>query len=141
MRGVDKYQLLPMYLVERKRMNKWYMKLFRRLLNTTVLNSLVTYRQNIGRKVDHLKFRTDLVKHSMLCEMSGHHDGHNTVNRLSERHFPRLSPTEKKCKPTRQCVVCNKRDKSRETVYYCGDCDVALYVDGCFEAYHTSKIY
>jgi hypothetical protein len=34
-------------------MNKWYTKLFRRLLTVTVLNSLVTYRQNVGRKVDH----------------------------------------------------------------------------------------
>jgi hypothetical protein len=31
--GVDlKDQLLHSYLIERKRMNKWYMKLFRRLL-------------------------------------------------------------------------------------------------------------
>jgi hypothetical protein len=35
MGGVDlKDQLLHSYLTERKRMNKWYMKLFRRLLNT-----------------------------------------------------------------------------------------------------------
>ena len=53
-------------------MNRWYMKLFRRLLNVMVLNSLVTYTQNVERKVYHLKFRIDLVegllvKHSMLC--------------------------------------------------------------------------
>jgi len=97
-------------------MNRWYTKLFRRLLNATVLNSLVTYRQNVERKVDHLKFRIYLVegllvKHSMLHGMSGHHDGDNTVNRLMEHHFPRISPTEKKCKPTRQCDVYSKRNK------------------------------
>jgi hypothetical protein len=107
--------------VERKRMDRWYMK-FRRLLNAMVLSSLVTYRQNVERKVDHLKFRIDLVKgllvkHSMLRGMSGHHDGDNTVNRLTERHFPRLSPTEKKCKPKRQCDVCSKPNKRRDTVH------------------------
>ena len=36
MGGFDlKDQLLQPYLLERKRMNKWYIKLFRRLLNTS----------------------------------------------------------------------------------------------------------
>ena len=40
--GVDlKDQLLQPYLLERKKMTKWYIKLFRRLLNTTVLNCMV----------------------------------------------------------------------------------------------------
>jgi hypothetical protein len=130
--------------VERKRMSRWYMKLFRRVLNATILNSLVIYRQNVEQKVDHLKFRIDLVegllvKHSMLHGMSGHHDGNNTINRLTECHFPSISPTEKKCKPTRQCDVYSKHNKRRETVHYCEDCNVALCVDGCFEAYHTKK--
>jgi hypothetical protein len=89
MGGVDKKdQLLQTYLVERKRMSKWYMKLFRRLLNATVLNSLVIYRQNIGRNIDHLKFRTDLVqgllvKYSVQRRISGNHDGDKTFKRLT----------------------------------------------------------
>jgi hypothetical protein len=44
MDGVDKKdQLLQMYLVEKK--SKLYLKLFRRLLKATILNSLVIYRQ------------------------------------------------------------------------------------------------
>ena len=40
--GVDlKDQLLQPYLLERKKMTKWYIKLFRRLLNITVLNCMV----------------------------------------------------------------------------------------------------
>lgn len=75
----------------------------------TVLNSLITYRQNVGRKVDHFKFRTDLVKrllvqHSILCGISGHHDGDNTVNRLTECHFPRNLP--QKSKPTKTAMCC-----------------------------------
>jgi hypothetical protein len=55
MGGADKKdKLLKMYLVERKRINKWYMKLFRRLLNVLngkMPNTLTTYRHNIGRNV------------------------------------------------------------------------------------------
>jgi hypothetical protein len=57
MGSVDKKdQLLQMYLVDRKGMSKWYMKLFRSLLNARVLNSLVIYKQNVEQNVDHLKF-------------------------------------------------------------------------------------
>jgi hypothetical protein len=58
----DKDQLLQVYLVEGKSMNMWYMKLFRGLLNATVLNSLVIYRKNLGKNVDHPKFRNDFIE-------------------------------------------------------------------------------
>ena len=46
MGGVDlKDQLLQPYLLQRKRMTKWYIKLFRRSLNTTVLNCMVICQQ------------------------------------------------------------------------------------------------
>ena len=42
MEGVDlKDQKLQPYLIERKRCIKWYMKLFRLVMNTAVHNSLV----------------------------------------------------------------------------------------------------
>lgn len=51
----------------------WYMNLFRRLLNATVLKSLIIYRKNFGQKGDYLKYRLDLiegllVKYSMQCK-------------------------------------------------------------------------
>jgi hypothetical protein len=63
MGGIDlKDQLLQMHLVERKRMHKWYMKLFRRLLNATVLNAMIIYRHNTGKQIDQLAFRINLVE-------------------------------------------------------------------------------
>ena len=51
MGGIDlKDQLLQPYLLERKKMTKWYIKLFRRLLNTTVLNCMVICHANSGPK-------------------------------------------------------------------------------------------
>jgi hypothetical protein len=137
--------VLLLYLVEGKRMNKWYMKIYRRLLRATVLNALTIYRHNVGRKVDHRTFRIDLidaqfVKYAVERKIPGHRRDDNTVRRQTERHFPkRIPPTEKKSKPTRRCVVCSKHGKRRETVYHCRDCDVALCVNECFKDYHTKK--
>jgi hypothetical protein len=126
MGGTDKKdELLQMYLVARMRMIMRYMKLFRRLLNAIILNSLITCRKKVCRKVDHLKFRIDLivglvVKYSMQCKVPGQKGDDNSVNRLTEYHFPQaIPPTEKKSKPTRRSVVCSKNDKRRDTIYYC----------------------
>ena len=63
MGGVNlKDQLLHMYLVERKNMTKWYLKLFKRLLISTVLNSFVVYRQVTGRKIQQLSYIIQLVE-------------------------------------------------------------------------------
>jgi hypothetical protein len=67
--GVDlKGQLLHSYLTERKRMNKWYMKRFRRLLNTSILIEMIIYRSNTGQSIDQLSFRIQLVE-GLFCEI------------------------------------------------------------------------
>lgn len=38
------------------------MKSFKQLFSARVINSLVTYRKNIGQKVNHLNFRTDVAE-------------------------------------------------------------------------------
>jgi len=57
-----KYKLLHMYMGKRKKMTKWYLKLFKRLLNSTVLNSFVIYRQVTGRTIEQLLYRIQLVE-------------------------------------------------------------------------------
>jgi len=88
MGGVDlKNQLLQPYLLERKKMSKWYIKLFRRLLNITVLNCMVICRAKSGQiKMDHFKFRVELVQ-ALLTEhgsqsvrkFQGHHSTHKNM--------------------------------------------------------------
>ena len=147
MGGVDlKDQLLQPYLLERKKMSKWYMKLFRRLLNTTILNCMVICRANSRQtKIDHLKFRVELVQ-ALLIEhgsesvrkFQGHHSTEKNVPRLIERHFPaRIPPKEKKARPSRRCVVCYKNNRRKETVFWCPECEAALCVEECFKAFHT----
>ena len=150
MGGVDlKDQLLQMYLVERKRMTKWYMKLFRRLLNATVLNSWIIHKQVTGKNIDQLSYRIQLVealfvKYARVGEGSsqGRHSSDNTVSRLRERHFIRkVTPKTEKSKPQRRCVVCTKHGKKKTTVYCCQECDVGLCLEECFELYHTKLHY
>ena len=106
MGGVDlKDQLLQPYLLERKKMTKWYIKLFRRLLNISVLNCMVICCANSGQtKIDHFKFRVELVQALLIEHASGsvrkfqgHHSTDKNVPRLVERYFPeRIPPTEKR---------------------------------------------
>jgi len=43
-------------------MTKWYVKLFKRLLNSTVLNSFVIYWQVMGRNIEQLSYRIQVVE-------------------------------------------------------------------------------
>ncbi|PNF24933.1 hypothetical protein B7P43_G09365 [Cryptotermes secundus] len=132
MGGVDlKDQLLHSYLIERKRMNKWYMKLFRRLLNASILNSMIVYRSNTGKRIQQLSFRIQLteglfVKYASAVEhkVPGSHPSDNTVPHLTERHFiSKIPPTAKK-------------SKRRDTLYWCDACGMGLCIE-CFRHYHT----
>ena len=43
-------------------MTKWYLKLFKRLLNYTVRNSFVVYRQVTERNIQQLSYKIQLVE-------------------------------------------------------------------------------
>ena len=145
-----KDQFLHMYMVESKKMIKWYLKIFKRLLNTTVLNSFVVYRQVTGRNIQQLSYRIQLVeglfmKYVRAAEtqnVPGRQASDNTVPRLTEGHFLRkVAPKAEKSKPQRRCVVCSKHRKKKIAVYCCQICDVGLCLEDCFELYHTKLKY
>ena len=147
MRGVDlKNHLLQPYLLEiKKKMTKWYIKLFRRLLNIIVLNCMIICHANSGQtKIDHFKFRVELV-YALLIEhasgsvrkFQGHHSTNKNVLRLVERHFPERIPTEKKARQTKRYVVCYKNNRRKETVFWCPEREAALCVEECFKGFHT----
>jgi hypothetical protein len=131
MGGVD----LQTCLVERKRMHKWYMKLFRRLLN-----AMIIYQHNTGKQIDQLAFRVNLVEalfHQFTDtehKVPGRRAGDNTIPQLQERHFiHKVPPPGKKSASQRRCMVCTKNGRR----YCCLQCDVGLCLEECFEAYHT----
>ena len=76
------------HLLERKEMTKWYVKLFRRLLNITILNCMVICRENSGQAkiIDHFKFGVELVQALLIEHQSesvrkfqGHHSTYKNV--------------------------------------------------------------
>jgi hypothetical protein len=121
MGGVDlKDQLLNMYVVEWKCMQKWYMKLFGRLLNATVLNAMIIYRHNTGKKIDQVAIRVNLVEAifeqfaNPERKVRGRRPAENTISRLHERHFiHKVHPSGKKVSPRRKCVVCTKHGQKK----------------------------
>jgi hypothetical protein len=122
--GVDlKDQLLHMYMVERKRMSNWCLKLCKRLLNSAVLNSVAVYRQGTRRNTEQLSYRIQLMeglftKYACAAETRSVlrcHASDHTVPRLAERHFLRkVVPKTEKSKPQRRCVVCSRHDKKKK---------------------------
>ena len=132
--------------MERKKRIKWYMKMFRRLHNVTIVNCLIRCCANSGQsKIDHFKFIVDLVQ-ALLTEhgseierkVQGRLSTDKNVPRLLEGHFPvRISPTDKKARPTKRCVVRYKHNKRKEIVFWCPECEAVLCVEGCFKAFDT----
>ena len=116
-----------MNLLERKRMSRWYMKLFKRLLNAAVLNSLIIFKQNTGGHCEQLYFRIQLVEtlFTMFASVRGENvpggrSSDNTVSRLTERHFVRrVTAQNAKTRPQRWCVVCTKHGRKKTSVYCC----------------------
>jgi hypothetical protein len=73
--GVDmKDQMLQPYLMEQKKGTKWYMKLFKRLLNAAIHNAMVMYHSLSNNKnIDSLKFFTSTRPHGKTrfwCSLS-----------------------------------------------------------------------
>jgi hypothetical protein len=112
-----KDQLLHSYLIERKRMNKWYMKLFCRLLNTAILNVII-YRSNTAQKIEKLSFRIELIERLFVKYASS--VDHTVPARQSSNTVPHITE-KKKERLQNQCVVCQKHGN---TVYWCDACGV-----------------
>jgi hypothetical protein len=145
MEGTDlKDQKLQPYAVERKRCTKWCVKVFRRLLNTSVHNSFIVCSASEGmKKLDHLMYRLELVKellelHGKALDSScpGRPSKTPPPDRLTARHF--IERIKKKAKPTKGCAVCCKKTGGRkETSFWCKYCEVGLCLENCFRVYHT----
>jgi len=152
MGGVDKLdQMLESYLSLRESM-KWYKKLFQHLLDVTVYNSFVLYKEkNPGTQDTLLSFRTKLIDGILTKYCTARHiatggrrSGSDAPIRLTDRHFPAFIPPTSTCRdPKRECRVCgkSKRDGKRirkQMRCMCGKCGgVPLCVVPCFSQYHS----
>jgi hypothetical protein len=72
------------------------MELFKRLLNWTVLNSMILFRQVTGQNIDHLSYQVRSVeglfkKYAQQRSGAGQQASDNTLPRLRDRHFNKKS--------------------------------------------------
>lgn len=148
--------MLEPYLLERKRCKKWQMKLFKRLLNVSILNSRILLQSSTQHHQDHLAFRLQLVdsiltNHLSHCprsrrfQASSARGAHEQPGRLiRSTHWPvLLEPTEYSSANNRmfrkRCLVCLREGKkTQRTPYCCESCRVPLCIVNCFKSYHTS---
>ncbi|CAF1349211.1 unnamed protein product [Didymodactylos carnosus] len=124
---------------------KWNKKLFFHIMDMTLLNAYIMYKEKTGKRLKFLDYRLEVVREivhkfgNMKKEGKGRPSLSSTPLRLTERHFPsRIQPNGKQAIRRRACIVCSRTElgpkKRTDTLYECVEC---LCVDDCFKKYHT----
>ncbi|GBN91123.1 PiggyBac transposable element-derived protein 4 [Araneus ventricosus] len=112
MGGVNKAdQCLSYYPTVRNQQKKYYLKIFRQILNQSVWNSYVLYKKN-GGTMSHLDFLLQLVEELAKIYRESKRSSQNTTSsdRLIGRHFPsHIEQTQKKKAPTKVCIVYSQK--------------------------------
>uniref|UniRef100_L7M1S0 Putative tick transposon n=1 Tax=Rhipicephalus pulchellus TaxID=72859 RepID=L7M1S0_RHIPC len=152
---VDKVDMQPSFSESIRKTMKWNKAIFFHLLDMSLLNAFILFRENTASTTTFADFKRQVV--SQLIEK--HHTEHHTEKRkpgrptrdhplrLTGRHFiQKLPPTGGQGTRTqRRCHVCanttQRRKLRKETRYMCVDCNKALCVEPCFKDYHTLKNY
>ena len=147
MGGVDKADQLLSYYGFCHRTVKWWRQVFIHLLDLSVVNAYILYRENNTQcsRVTHEQFRIQLGSEML---MKSGLQSHNTHQRLSllppacltERHFLEKVPLRPSGRPAQlHChVCCWKKGRQRvTTTYQCKQCKLPLCAVPCHELYHT----
>ncbi|KAL0810152.1 hypothetical protein ABMA28_010944 [Loxostege sticticalis] len=151
-----KDQMLEPYLLGRKRCTDWHMKIFKWLLNCSILNARILVQSSTGQHQDHADFRHDLVEailstHLPLCpvtrtqQKTRYNLPPSTRNPDLQSHWPirvaqNPGDAAKGRQSRKQCFWCTRAGrKNHKSPYKCEQCDVPLCVEGCFKAYHLSS--
>lgn len=144
MGGIDlKDQKLSMYLLERKRGLKWYVKIFKRLLNVSIHNAFVLYVTSLKRRnmhtLTHREFRYQLAK-SLVDQHKGcqpaiqEQKGELTRLRKDIVHEPKYEQGRNKRK---RCGVCYRQGTTKLVHSQCVTCGEFLCFVNCWREWHT----
>ena len=129
----------------RNRLKKCHKKVFRHMLDMTLLNSYITYKA-LGGKVTWHEFILTLCE-KLISRYDPERPATTRRPRFSEKplwligwHFLEYCPPmEKKARPLRVCAQCRKNKIRKESLYWCKDCEVGLCVAPCFRDWHTKE--
>ena len=131
MNGVDVADQLTVFYSFVRKTRKWWRKLFFYLMEVSVVNSYLLYRQTSAQPRNHLGYRRAIVEQvAKLSIQQGpprpgpgaprRATSHDLPQRLDRKpHFIGKSPT------SRDCVVCSRRDTPQtrhRIVYFCNTC-------------------
>ncbi|VVD01493.1 unnamed protein product [Leptidea sinapis] len=151
MGGVDlKDQKLSMFPFERKTCLKWYIKVFRRLFNTSLLNAYIIYTKGpLHRLCSHREFRQKVAE-GLLARFGSNkvHNplpvlptSHNQILRLQPGdHFPTstdLLPGNSTKRRRMNCARCKHLKKRSQVRTMCSLCQAPLCIGKCWSDYHT----
>ena len=152
MNGVDIADQHSVYYAFQRKTRKWWRKVFFWLVETTVVNSYIIYKECVSATGDkphcHLTYRRTVLEtlaiRCITCApprpLCGRHRKKPRLEGDPEHLNQHLHILGKRSKP-RDCVVCGLETKGRRhrTLYYCKTCgsNPSLHPDTCFERYHT----
>ena len=147
MNGVNVADQFTVFYSFVRRTRKWWRKLFFYLLEVTVVNSFLLYRQTVHQPKNHLAYRRMIVEQAatIFIQQAPPRPGPGAPRRQPTNSVPqRLDKKQHfigKSLKDRDCVVCSCREKNKRhrTIYYCNTCTNHPYLcpDVCFTRYHT----
>ncbi len=150
MRGVDLADQMMWHSLFDHKNVKWWKKIFFALLETSFVNTLITYKHLHPReKVDRNKIRLNIIDHLLANytrkpSKRGRRQSNPPPLRMTSRHFETPNP-EFQANGRRkrfECVVCSPpAGKVCRTTNMCRECNVPVHKYSCFERLHTLKEY
>lgn len=140
MGGVDLAdQMTSLYDINRKS-QKWWRKVYYKLLMMAVYNSYIVFKEATGKKITFIQYLVPLAE-SLIEE------GRKGVPRKRTRKVGRHSKSSRgtsnvgdhlpeEVAKRRRCFNCSKQKREKRTKIMCRMCNVPLCMD-CFTPYHT----
>lgn len=151
MLGVDKLDQLVSYYSFLHKSVKWWKKVFFWMMEATVVNSNVVYKQHCEQnhltQKDHLGYRQALVHELTHDQRASMASRPATIRRRLFNNIERLQPVPhyimRKDKRT-DCVVCSRKQgdgKRHLTHFHCETCsdNPPICPSPCFKIYHTHR--
>jgi len=148
MGGVDYIdQVLSPYKAERKTI-RWYKKFFFHLIDLSVYNSFVVYKNlNPTKRVVYLDFLQDLVAEILDKNHVKRKIGRplRTINHNMENmsgHLPEKVLKANGKSSYSDCYVCRQSGKRKTTLFKCGPCNKRLCIgssESCYTKFHRNR--
>lgn len=129
MKGVDVNDQYLAYSTVVRRYKKYYLKIFFYLLDITIFNSFVIYKENNNTKSTFYNFKFSLAQQLL--------ESNKEKNFNNKKHFLRENMSAGNKSKYLRCVVCNLTGRT-DTKYICNKCEKPLCV-ACFPKFHNLK--